>query len=87
MICSDRPSVLHATPLSPWLDGIFTGGPDLLSPDDILETQRGTVVHDPLSNAATALRSHLYEGPESVIVNRGYQTKTDKQRVNTHTTS
>lgn len=37
MIRSHRSTVLHRTPLRPWLHGVGARVPDLLAPDDVLE--------------------------------------------------
>jgi hypothetical protein len=67
MIVGDRPSILHWSPLRPWHDRVSRRVPDLLSPDDIFESQRSTVVHDPFSDRFPNLGRHL----QAVLANRG----------------
>lgn len=47
MICSDGASVLHVAPLRPRHDRVLRWVPDLLTPDDVLEIERGAIVHGP----------------------------------------
>lgn len=59
VIVSDGASVLHIPPLRPGLDGISRRGPDLLTPDDVLEAERSPVVHDPFSDGFSGSGPHL----------------------------
>ena len=52
-------SVLHTLPLRPRLDTIRPGIPDSLAPDDIFETESGTVTHYPFGNGLSCGCPHL----------------------------
>jgi hypothetical protein len=67
MICSDGPSVLHLPPLRPWLDRVLRGIPDLLTPDDVFESERSTIVHDPFSDGLSDSGPHLYKWTRSAM--------------------
>jgi hypothetical protein len=59
VICSIGASVLHSTPLRPGLDGVLRRIPDLLAPDDILESEGSTIVHDPFRDGFSNIGPHL----------------------------
>jgi hypothetical protein len=65
VVGGDGPSVLHSSPLRPWLDRVYRRIPDLLSPDDIFELQRNTIIHDPFSDRCPTRGRHL----EAVLAN------------------
>lgn len=50
MIFSNGTSIFHSSPLRPRFDTVYARVPDFLTPDNILEVERATVVHDPLRN-------------------------------------
>lgn len=59
VVSSDRTSVLHSSPSGPWPDGITRWAPDLLAPDDVLEVETRTVVHDPFGDTTALLGAYL----------------------------
>jgi hypothetical protein len=67
MICSDGASVLHLPPLRPGLDRVLRWIPDLLTPDDVLESERSTVVHDPFRDGLSDSGPYLYKRTRSAM--------------------
>jgi hypothetical protein len=59
VVGGDGASILHLSPLRPWLDRVLRRIPDLLSPDDIFESKRSTIIHDPFSDRRSARGRHL----------------------------
>ena len=59
MISRDGTSVLHSSPSGPWANSITRWAPDLLAPDDVLEVESPTVVHDPLGDTTAGLGAYL----------------------------
>ena len=77
MVLGNIPTILHRPPRSPALDAINRRVPDLLAPNDILEIQSPTVVHNPLGNLATrhsgnttSIRAHEIDSLAHTMIRR-----------------
>lgn len=54
MVLRDVATILHSSPVMPRSRRPILGeAPDLLTPDDIRDTEIATIVHDPLGNFNT----------------------------------
>lgn len=53
-------TILHSAPLIPGLGRVAAHRPDLLTPDDILEVERATILHHPFGNRSSGFGSLLY---------------------------
>jgi hypothetical protein len=53
VVGGDRSTIFLGTPVVPGSDSVTRWTPDPLAPDDILDIECATIVHDPLGDLAT----------------------------------
>ena len=66
MVRGDVAPILHGAPARPRFNAVDRGVPDLLTPNDVLEAERATIVHHPLGHLAARRSGHLYHPSQSV---------------------
>ncbi len=80
VIGSNGTSIFHSSPLRPRFDTVCARVPDFLTPDNILEVERTTIVHDPLSNRLSRGSPDLLKCQQQELLEESEENHSTKHR-------